>query len=230
MLLLVSDLVDPPLQKILMNRCLNLSFGMRSVQVIRRGEFMSRKAFHSSVLVQGGDIPVIMIGAVDGTGGSGEIVRVKRGFARNFLIPRKIAAYKTDENMMKYADLLSEAKKIAARGTSHMGSMPATDLSREKNQELLHSVKTQMELLLSDSLSMEGGSGVIVMHAKATSDGRLYGAVTNADIVHKLRSMGSADVNASLISMNPIKETGEHSIIVAGVTINVSIVAEVEVA
>jgi ribosomal protein L9 len=47
-------------------------------------------------------IRVVLLQALEGRGGAGEEVEVRRGFARNYLIPKKIAVYSTELNRTKY--------------------------------------------------------------------------------------------------------------------------------
>ena len=63
---------------------------------------------------QGTSISVILLSDVSNKGSIGEIVKVKRGYARNLLIPRKLAAYVTPENKTKFESILVKAKKDMA--------------------------------------------------------------------------------------------------------------------
>eukprot|EP01033_Poteriospumella_lacustris_P008156 gene8156-5872_t len=58
----------------------------------------------------GSSISVILLEKVGTVGQAGSVVSVKRGYARNFLIPRKMAAYATFENRAKHAALIETAK------------------------------------------------------------------------------------------------------------------------
>lgn len=60
---------------------------------------------------QGTSISVILLSDVSNKGKVGEIVKVKRGFARNLLLPRKLAAYATPENKTKFDAILVKSKK-----------------------------------------------------------------------------------------------------------------------
>lgn len=51
----------------------------------------------------GSNIPIILVQELESRGRAGDIIEVKRGYARNLLIPRKIALYATRENKLKYA-------------------------------------------------------------------------------------------------------------------------------
>jgi large subunit ribosomal protein L9 len=58
---------------------------------------------------QGSTISVILLERVGTVGQTGNIVDVKRGYARNFLIPRKLAAYATTENKTKFANIIQNS-------------------------------------------------------------------------------------------------------------------------
>ena len=62
----------------------------------------------------GASIPVILLEDMD-QGRQGEIVKVKRGFMRNYLAPRKKACYLTDENKARHASLLEKAPVITCK-------------------------------------------------------------------------------------------------------------------
>jgi large subunit ribosomal protein L9 len=195
------------------------SFRTAFSPIVRKGEAQVGKSFHSSAFVQGGAINVILIDAVEGTGHTGEIVKVKRGFARNFLIPRNKAAYATDENRKKYEDLLSKAKRASIRGEN-----AKLEMARVTNEQSLALLKQQIE-------DVVRSSGVVVtITAKATADGRLYGAVTNADVAQTLRTLGVVSVVPGNITMAPIKSIGTHAVAVAGVELQLSVVADIPAA
>jgi large subunit ribosomal protein L9 len=209
-----------------MQRALSVSSnGLRTafMQVARKGEAQAGRGFHSSAFAQGGAINVILIDAVEGTGHTGEIVKVKRGFARNFLIPRNKAAYATDENRKKYEDLLSNAKRASIRGEN--AKIAAAETARAKNEESLALIKQQIEEVLRGS-----SGGIVTIKAKATADGRLYGAVTNADVAQTLRTLGAVDVVPGNITMAPIKATGNVTVVITGIDVQLSVVADLPVA
>lgn len=54
--------------------------------------------YHSVLIRNGSSIPIILLENIPNWGDKGEIVKVKRGFARNYLIPQKKAVYATDDN------------------------------------------------------------------------------------------------------------------------------------
>lgn len=59
----------------------------------------------------GSTIKVILLEKLEKRGERGAVVKVKRGHARNHLIPQKLAAYATDKNKEKYADVINSAKE-----------------------------------------------------------------------------------------------------------------------
>ena len=102
----------------------------KSLQRVSSSSSAARN-FHCSSSVLGSSIPVIMVDTVDGTGLSGEIIRVKRGFARNFLIPNKKAAYLTQDNRERYSEIMesrasgtSSSKTVVTRRYMHILGPP----------------------------------------------------------------------------------------------------------
>ena len=127
---------------------------------------------------------VILLDRIAKLGKLGEVVRVRDGYARNFLIPKGLAKRATQ-------------KAIA-------------DFDRQKEeleQKALDKLKKAKDL---------GArlSGIVVeIVQKAGVDGRLFGSVTNQDIVEKLGNNG-IEITKSQVSMpeGPIKSAGDHLI------------------
>jgi len=116
----------------------------------------------------------------------GEVVKVKPGFARNFLIPQGKAKRATPENLKLLEEKRAELEKAAAERA-------ATAQERA----------TQLE-------------GVTVrVTQKAGVDGRLFGSVTNVDIVEALEALGHK-VEKAMIRMpdGPLKHVGEFPLTV----------------
>lgn len=130
---------------------------------------------------------VILIDKVVNLGNLGDVVKVKDGYARNFLIPTGRARRATQANMEAFAAQKAELERAAA--------------------EKLADAQRRAEKL-------EGGS-VTVSH-KAGVDGRLFGSITNADIADALKAQGH-DVTKAEIRMpdGPLKAIGEYPIVVA---------------
>ncbi len=146
---------------------------------------------------------VILLEKVNNLGNLGDVVRVKDGFARNFLIPQRMARRATDANKAEFAAKRAELESAAAAklaGAQGVG---------EKLTGLVLSIP-----------------------AKAGVDGRLFGSVTNADIADALGKQGFKVEKAQVRLPNgPLKLVGEHPVAVALHTdvtsdITVSVVGE----
>jgi large subunit ribosomal protein L9 len=146
---------------------------------------------------------VILMEKVANLGNLGDVVKVKDGFARNFLIPQGKARRATQENLKAF-----EAKRA--------------DLEKAQ-AELLKQAQDQAAKLESFMLQIT---------QKAGPDGRLFGSVTNYDIVEGLEKQGHK-VERSQIRMpqGPLKQVGDYPIQVAlhtdvTATITVSVLGE----
>jgi large subunit ribosomal protein L9 len=130
---------------------------------------------------------VILIQKVDNLGTIGSIVKVKNGFGRNYLIPRKIAIRATEANKK-----LFEAQRV---------------LLEKENQEK----KTAAER---DSKKLVGAVADIIR--QAGDDGRLFGSVSARDVADALSEMIAARVTYDQVRINnKIKEIGMYDIEVA---------------
>src|SRR3954447_24919523 len=130
---------------------------------------------------------VILLEKVVNLGNLGEVVRVKDGYARNFLIPQRKARRATAAAVAEFEAKRAELEKIAA--------------------EKLAAAQAQGEKL----------NGLTVQIAqKAGVDGRLFGSVTNFDIAEALGKQGFAVDKAQIrMPQGPLKIVGDHSIAVA---------------
>ena len=130
---------------------------------------------------------VILLDKVINVGGLGEIVKVKDGYARNFLIPQGHARRATDANKAEFEAKRVELEKQAA------GTLTAAQALGEK--------------LAGQTVKLTQKAGV---------DGRLFGSVTNADIAEELGKMGFPVVKSQVRMPNgPIKTTGDSKVSVA---------------
>lgn len=147
---------------------------------------------------------VILMEKLVNLGDLGDVVKVKDGFARNFLIPQGKAKRATEANLKAFEARRAELQQTAA----------ATLLqARERGAKL-------------DALTIQ-------ITQKAGVDGRLFGSVTNIDIVDTLNSQGH-EVERAMVRMpdGPLKQVGDHSIEIAlhsdvVVSITVSVLGEV---
>ena len=146
---------------------------------------------------------VILLDKVVNVGGLGEIVKVKDGYARNFLIPSGRARRATEANKAEF-----EAKRA--------------ELEKAASAKLAES-QAQGEKLAGTTLKLTQKAGV---------DGRLFGSVTNFDIAEELTKQGYPVVKSQVRMPNgPIKTVGDSSVSVAlhtdvVVDINVTVLGE----
>jgi large subunit ribosomal protein L9 len=143
---------------------------------------------------------VILMEKVANHGAGGDGVKVKDGFARNFLIPHGKAKRATDANRKEFESKRAELEKAQA--------------------EQLAAAKSRGEKL--EGLTLQ-------ITQKAGPDGRLFGSVTNYDIVEALKKQGH-DVDRSNIRMpqGPLKQVGDfpiqvglHTDVTATITVSV---------
>src|SRR6478735_2180807 len=130
---------------------------------------------------------VILLDKVINVGGLGEIVKVKDGYARNFLIPQKLARRATEANKAEFEAKRVELEKAAAAKLAEM--------------------QAQGEKLAGTTIKLTQKAGV---------DGRLFGSVTNFDIAEELKKLGY-NVAKSQVRMpnGPIKTIGDSTVSVA---------------
>jgi large subunit ribosomal protein L9 len=127
---------------------------------------------------------IILLEKVVNLGNLGDIVKVKDGYARNFLIPNKQARRATKEALAEFEVRRAELEKIAA--------------------EKLAAATAQGEKL---------GGSTVQIGQKAGVDGRLFGSVTNADIAEAISKQGFAVEKAQVrLPEGPLKTVGDHAV------------------
>jgi large subunit ribosomal protein L9 len=143
---------------------------------------------------------VILMEKVTNLGNLGDVVKVKDGYARNFLIPHGKAKRATAENLKAFEAKRTELEKAQAEG------LAKADERRAKLEGL-----------------------TLQITQKAGPDGRLFGSVTNYDIVESLQKLGH-DVERSQVRMpqGPLKQVGDyplqivlHTDVTASITVSV---------
>src|SRR5919106_6346838 len=146
---------------------------------------------------------VILLEKVVNLGGLGDVVKVREGYARNYLIPQGKAKRATRENLAEFEQ---------RRG----------DLEKAQNEQLVAAQEKAAKL---DGLAVQ-------IAQKAGVDGKLFGSVTNADVAEALHAQGF-DVPKANVRMpqGPLKSVGDHPLNVAlhtdvVVTITVSVLGE----
>ncbi|MCA0326182.1 MAG: 50S ribosomal protein L9 [Proteobacteria bacterium] len=130
---------------------------------------------------------VILLDKVVNLGNLGEIVKVKDGYARNFLIPSGRARRATEAAKAEFEARRAELEKQAAE-----------------------------KLAAAQAVAEKLGGQTIKLTQKAGVDGRLFGSVTNQDIADELKKQGF-DVHKSQVRLTngPIKTVGDASVQVA---------------
>jgi large subunit ribosomal protein L9 len=130
---------------------------------------------------------IILLEKVGNIGNLGDVVKVKNGFARNFLIPQGKAKRATPENLKMIEGKRAEFEAAA-------------------------SAKLVAAQAVADKL--EGM--VVKITQKSGVDGRLFGSVTNFDVVDALKLQG-VEVEKSMVRMpdGPLKQVGEFPLVVA---------------
>jgi large subunit ribosomal protein L9 len=130
---------------------------------------------------------VILLEKVVNLGNLGDVVKVKEGYARNFLIPKGKAKRATEDNIK----LLAEKR---------------AELERLQNEKLAAAQEIAGKL---DGL-------MIQVTQKAGVDGRLFGSVTNVDIVEALQAQGFSVERAAIrMPTGPLKQVGDYPLDVA---------------
>lgn len=129
---------------------------------------------------------LLLAESVPNLGEQGEIVRVRAGYARNFLIPQGYAAIATEHN-----------KKMVERHRERQA---------EARKAFIKSTKDLAESVSKYSVTIE---------ANANSEGQLYGSILGADISKQLKAANFAVEPDQIKLEGPLKETGMYSVKVA---------------
>jgi large subunit ribosomal protein L9 len=130
---------------------------------------------------------IILLDKVINLGNLGEIVKVKDGYARNFLIPTGRARRATESAKKEFEVKRAELEKVAAT-----------------------------KLAESQALGEKLAGSTVKLTQKAGVDGRLFGSVTNADIAEELNKTGYKVVKSQVRLPNgPLKVVGDSTVSVA---------------
>ena len=146
---------------------------------------------------------VIFLEDVPGSGRAGDVKEVKNGYARNFLLPRKLAAPATHDHLQRIEILRK-----------------AADVRRVKEEKDLTA--------LAEHLSEVS----ITLTAKIAPTGRFYGAITSSMIADELARLTEREINRRTINLaEPIHEPGEQQVEVQmahGITATIQVTARAE--
>ncbi len=127
---------------------------------------------------------VILQQDVKGQGKKGQLIEASDGYARNFLLPRKLAVPATAEN-----------------------------LNTMKQQEKAKKAQEAAEKAEAEAVAEKLKSSVVKLTAKAGTGGRLFGAVTSKEISDGLKAQYGLDVAKSkIVQEEPIKAFGSYEL------------------
>lgn len=146
---------------------------------------------------------IILLDKVLNLGALGDVVKVKDGYARNFLIPTGRARRATKSAIADFEARRAELEKVAAA-----------------------------KLAEAQALGEKLASATVKLTQKAGVDGRLFGSVTNHDVADELVKMGFAVAKAQVRMPNgPLKMVGDYTVQVhlhtdVNVDVSVSVLGE----
>jgi large subunit ribosomal protein L9 len=126
---------------------------------------------------------VILREDVDNLGKIGDLVKVKDGYARNFLVPTKKAIEATPKNVKA----MEHAKKMVSDRMRTLKKSASADADRIK-------------------------SLAITIKAKVGEEGKLFGSVTTMDIADAMQAQGVAIDKRKIMLEEPIKRTGDYTV------------------
>ena len=148
---------------------------------------------------------IILLEKVANLGNLGDVVKVKDGYARNFLIPTKRARRATEVAIKEFEARRAELERLAAE-----------------------------KLAAAQAVGEKLGGYAVTLSQKAGVDGRLFGSVTNHDVAEALVKAGFQIAKAQVRMPNgPLKAVGEYTVQVAAhtdvvVDVNVKVVGDAD--
>lgn len=128
---------------------------------------------------------IILKETIETLGQEGDVVKVKPGYARNFLIPQQKAVPVTKASL---AQLEKEKQAIAAR------------IAEQKK--------------LAEGLAAQLEGKVVIIRKKVGEESRLFGSVTGGDIGAALQAMGIVVDKKTILMTDPIKAIGEYKVVI----------------
>jgi large subunit ribosomal protein L9 len=128
-------------------------------------------------------IQVVLREQLKNVGKSGEVVRVRPGFARNFLVPRQLAVYATEKNVSR--------------------------LEHEKREAVSRAAKLRQE---ADAVSAKLNGVTITIRRTVGGDERMYGSVTAKDVAEALAAVGHIVDRRKIHMTAAIKTLGTHEL------------------
>ena len=126
---------------------------------------------------------VLFVEDVPGTAYSGDIKDVKNGFARNYLLPRKLAILATPDQMNRVAGLQAAASKRRESTESDMAALAET---------------------------LEGAT--ITIEGRAGRNDRLYGSITNLMVAEEISKVAGREIDRRRVVLEPIRQLGTYEV------------------
>lgn len=145
---------------------------------------------------------VLLLEDVEKLGHAGNVVSVADGYARNYLIPRRLGKRVTEGSVKEIEQVRHAAERKRARQLS-----TAQDLARKI-----------------DGLAL-------TFHARAGDKGKLYGSITTADVASAIEQQTGVPVDRRKIVGEPLRQVGEHTVevhLMADVIARVKVIVEPE--
>lgn len=146
---------------------------------------------------------VILLDNVENLGGIGDKVKVKAGYARNFLLPQGKATRATRENIAEFETRRAELEAKAA--------------------EVISDARARAEKI--EGLRLQ-------INAKAGSEGKLFGSIGPADIAEAAEAAGITVERSELrMAEGPLRMVGEHEVLVhlhSDISVSISVTIEAE--
>lgn len=126
---------------------------------------------------------VLLQADVESLGNAGEIVNVSDGYARNFLIPRKLAVVADEKNLRVFEHL------------------------KRQTEEKVKKIKKQAE-----SLAEKLSNLTLTIAAKAGEEGKLFGSITSINIAEELKKEGFNIDRKKILLEQPLKMLGNYEV------------------
>lgn len=127
---------------------------------------------------------LLLIEDVEDLGRSGDVVRVKPGYARNYLLPKRLAVI-ANQNALRMQERLQEQRRQQA----------------------------EADRAEAEALAQRLNDITITVVVKVDAEGHMYGSVSQLDILHQLEEQAKARIEKKNIQLkHPIKEVGVHRI------------------
>ncbi len=126
---------------------------------------------------------VVLLESIEGLGTAGQEVKVKDGYARNYLVPKGLALAATDKNLKTFKDKIEASIKKEAKTKAHAEQL-AADLAK---------------------VSLE-------FEVKVGQEGKLFGSITSANIADALNEKGYEIDKKKVVLAEPIRHVGSHTV------------------